>query len=72
MTVLGGVSENERLHLARLDSESRVNAVYAQILAMVNARRARGGVGVDAPVLSRFHQVGMMCPTWQHAMSFEH
>ena len=56
MPVLGGVSDAEKRHLARLDSEARVNAVFAQVLAMVNARRACGGVAVDAPVLSRLHQ----------------
>ena len=56
MRVLGGISDRERLHLARLDSESRVNALFAQVLGMVNGRRAAGGVHVDAPVLSRFHQ----------------
>ena len=30
MPVLGGVADHERLHLARLDSEARVNAVFAQ------------------------------------------
>ena len=56
MPVLGGVSDAEKRHLARLDSEARVNAVFAQVLAMANARRACGGVAVDAPVLSRLHQ----------------
>ena len=56
MPVLGGVSRDERAFLARLDSETRVNALFAQVLGTVNGRRGVGGVGVDAPVLSRCHQ----------------
>jgi len=56
LPVLGGVAERERAHLARLDSEARVNALFAQVLGMISARRASGGLAVDAPVLSRIHQ----------------
>lgn len=55
LQVLGGVSTDERAYLGRLDSEARVNAVFAQIGAMCNRRRAAGGVQVDPPVLARFH-----------------
>ena len=56
LPVMGGVSDLECSFLSRLDSEARVNAVYAQVLGMLHARRAAGGVSVDAPILSRIHQ----------------
>lgn len=56
LPVLGGLSDSERNYLGRLDSEARVNAMFAMIISMCQSRRAAGGVNVDAPVLSRFHQ----------------
>ena len=63
LRVLGGLSEAERTYLSRLDSEARVNAVFTQVLAMVNRRRAAGGVDVVPPALARFHHemcIGMI------------
>ena len=56
LPVLGGLSADETRYLGRLDSETRVNACFAQVVGMINGRRAAGGLGVDAPVLSRVHQ----------------
>jgi len=55
LKILGGISQDERFQLEHLDSEARVNAIFAQVLAMCNRRRAAGGVQVDPPVLARFH-----------------
>mmetsp|Transcript_20456 Transcript_20456/g.52058 ORF Transcript_20456/g.52058 Transcript_20456/m.52058 type:complete len:511 (-) Transcript_20456:423-1955(-) len=55
LQVLGGVTKEEEAYLSRLDSEARVNALFGQVLAMCNRRRAAGGVQVDPPVLARFH-----------------
>lgn len=55
LPVLGGVSETERMRLEA--SRDRVGFVFSQILAQMNTRRSTGGLGVDAPVLSRVYQL---------------
>jgi len=56
LEVLGGVTESE---VGRLeDSPDRVNYLFTTIIHLCNQRRADGdGLGVDAPVLSRFYQL---------------
>ena len=51
LEVLGGVTPSEIRDLN--NSLDRVSFVYAQILHLSNQRRADGGLGADAPVLSR-------------------
>ena len=57
LPVLGGLSEAEREQLGEQTTASRVDTCFALVLATINARRAAGGVWVDAPILSRVHQV---------------
>lgn len=56
LPVLGGVSDAERGSLELLNSEERVHAEFARVLASVNSRRAAGGLNVDPPAVSRIHQ----------------
>ena len=53
--MLGGVTQSELEQLAA--SVDRVGFVYAQIVHLCNQRRADGGLGADAPVLSRYYQL---------------
>ena len=55
LEVLGGIVPSE-FHNVR-NSFDRVSFVYAQILHLSNQRRADGGLGADAPVLSRYYQL---------------
>ena len=57
LPVLGGLSDTERRHLERLNSETRVGAAMATVMGSINARRAAGGLWVDPPAVSRVHQV---------------
>ena len=55
LEVLGGVTLSE---LAMLEnSPDRVNTMFTTIAHLCVQRRGDGGLGVDAPVLSRFYQV---------------
>ena len=54
LEVLGGVTDSERRALDT--SPDRVGFLFTQILDQINNRRADGGLGVDAPVLSRVQQ----------------
>lgn len=54
LEVIGGVTPSEVDGL--LASADRVGFVFAQILHLSNQRRADGGLGADAPVLSRYYQ----------------
>ncbi|KAL1528652.1 hypothetical protein AB1Y20_009990 [Prymnesium parvum] len=56
LSVLGGLSDSEKHMLENLDSEARVAYVYTRLLALVNTRRAGGGLWVDPPAVSRIHQ----------------
>ena len=56
LPVLGGLSDAERRGLELLNSEERVHAEFARVLATVNSRRAAGGLAVDPPAVSRIHQ----------------
>jgi len=55
--VLGSITDRERIQYERLDSETRVNAAMASLMASINARRSAGGMWVDPPAVSRIHQV---------------
>jgi len=55
MEVLGGLCEFERSRL--VSAHDRVGYLMANILHLINQRRADGGLGVDAPVLSRLYQL---------------
>jgi len=55
LEVLGGVTPSELANLR--NSPDRVSFVFAQILHLSNQRRADGGLGADAPVLSRYYQL---------------
>ena len=55
LEVLGGVAPSE---LGRLEAcQDRVGLIFAQIIHLGLQRRADGGLGVDAPVLSRYYQL---------------
>ena len=55
LEVLGGVTASE---LAMLEnSPDRVNTIFTTIVHLCVQRRGDGGLGVDAPVLSRLYQV---------------
>jgi predicted membrane chloride channel (bestrophin family) len=55
LEVLGGLVPTE---LDQLESSAdRVGYVYTTILHLSNQRRADGGLGADAPVLSRYYQL---------------
>ena len=58
-----GVSRTPQAH-------DRVGYIFARIMDLSNCRRADGGLGVDAPVLSRYYQVctsnlSLTLTTWQ-------
>lgn len=55
LEVIGGVTPTEIADLE--NSADRVSYVYASILHLSNQRRADGGLGADAPVLSRYYQL---------------
>ena len=55
LEVLGGLSDYERQCLT--SAHDRVGWIFSNIMHLSNQRRADGGLGVDAPVLSRYYQL---------------
>mgnify|MGYP006140333565 CR=1 FL=1 len=55
LPVLGGVTESDKKLLE--PTTDRVAFAFSRALAVINGRRADGGLGVEAPVLSRAYQL---------------